>query len=397
MRANKSAKAGAALWSGAMRTLTFNSVVGSGAMGTVYHAELRAPQGFARTCAVKVMKSAQGDHEQFVTRMRDEARLLGMLQAESILGVSELIRVEGRDAVVMEFVDGADLSDLREGSSMPPRALAELGAELAGTLHRAHVAVHPRTGEPLRVIHRDVKPANIMVTKLGGLRLLDFGVARAAFGGRESHTHGLVLGTLNYFAPEIFVGTELTPAVDMYGLGLTLWEAAAGRDWGQPVVKRAQYAARVERRLASLSPDYAPLTDVLRGLLAFDAADRMGGEEAEAALLTLADALRGAGLRTWARDAVSSVLKARATSSREDPLVGRTIELGGGEALGANKTKAPPSVKTAVAVTPVSPVTPKPKAGGVPLWAMAAIGVVLGVAIAAALLVLAGGAFWLSR
>src|SRR6186713_2623586 len=142
-----------------MRTLTFNRVVGSGAMGTVYHAELRVPRGFSRTCAVKVMKSQGPDHDHFRGRMRDEARLLGMLQDEQVLGVSELVTVEGRDAVIMEFVEGLDLSEVIRAGKMPPKALAELGAEVAGTLHRAHSAKHPQTGAPLRVIHRDIKPA----------------------------------------------------------------------------------------------------------------------------------------------------------------------------------------------------------------------------------------------
>ena len=120
-----------------MRTLTFNRILGAGAMGTVYHAEMRTPGGFARQCAVKVMKSTSPDQQHFRARMRDEARLLGMLQDEQILGVSELVRVVGQDCVVMEYVDGVDVSDLIRKQPVPPRALAELGAEVAGTLHRA--------------------------------------------------------------------------------------------------------------------------------------------------------------------------------------------------------------------------------------------------------------------
>ena len=119
-----------------MRTLTFNYIIGSGSMGTVYHAELRVPGGFRRQCAVKVIKSQGPDREHFVSRMRDEARLLGMLQDEQILGVSELVSVDGSDGVIMEFVEGVDLHALLEAHRVPPRALAELGAEIAGTLHR---------------------------------------------------------------------------------------------------------------------------------------------------------------------------------------------------------------------------------------------------------------------
>jgi serine/threonine protein kinase len=308
-----------------MRTLTFNRIIGSGAMGTVYHAELRVPRGFSRTCAVKVMKTSGPDHEHFRGRMRDEARLLGMLQDEQILGVSEMVQIEGRDAVIMEFVEGVDLSEVIQKSPVPPRALAELGAEVAGTLHRAHASRHPQTGELLRVIHRDIKPANIMVTSRGGVRILDFGVARAAFASRESQTQGLVLGTLNYFPPEILVGNDPTPAVDIYGLGLTVWECATGRDWGAPRVQRVQFERRVDRRIAELGEAHAPLVPVLRQVLQWDPELRPDGGGLERMLLAASEQCGGQGLRTWSRDVVPQLLSGRTVKVQSDLLVGRTI------------------------------------------------------------------------
>lgn len=296
-------------------------------MGSVYHAELRAPHGFRRACAVKVMKPVGGEHAHLVERMRDEARLLGLLHDEQILGVSELIRVNGQDAVVMEFVEGADLSDLREIAPMPPRALAELGAELAGTLFRAHTAMHPSTGEHLHVIHRDVKPANIMVTSRGGVRLLDFGVARAVFGGREAQTRGLVLGTFNYFPPEIILGAEPSPAVDIYGLGISLWECAAREEWGTPVMQQSRFERRVDRRLTGLPDGYAPLAPMLRAMLQFEPEDRPTGDQVEAQLLKIADELAGAGLRTWARKVVPKSMSSRTVNKPDDDLTGRTFDV----------------------------------------------------------------------
>ncbi len=311
-----------------MRTLTFHRIVGSGAMGTVYAAELRVPRGFSRSCAVKVMKTHGPEHDHFRGRMRDEARLLGMLQDESVLGVSELVEVEGRDAVIMEFVDGVDLSEIIRHGPVPPRALAELGAEVAGTLHRAHVATHPQTDRPLSVIHRDIKPANLMITTRGGLRVLDFGVARAAFGSRESQTQGLVLGTLNYFPPEVLAGSEPTPAVDIYGLGLTLWECASGRDWGAPRVQRAQFERRVDRRIDELDAAYDPLVPVLRQVLQWDPELRPDGGAVERMLLSAADECSGTGLRRWGREVIPGLLSARKVEVQEDPLVGRTVSIG---------------------------------------------------------------------
>jgi serine/threonine-protein kinase len=312
-----------------MRTLTFNRIIGSGAMGTVYHAELKTPGGFVRPCACKVMKASGPDRDQFMSRMRDEARLLGMLQDEQVLGVAELVNVGDRDAVIMDYVEGIDLAELIKRHRVPARALCELGAEIAGTLHRAHKARHPSTGRPLNVIHRDIKPANIMVTPRGGIRLLDFGVARAAFADRESQTQGLVLGTLNYFPPEVLAGSEPTPAVDIYGLGLAMWECATGTNWGSPQAQQKRFESRVDERLAQIGSDYKDLEPVLRSILQWDPMLRPDGGVVERALLHAAGTAPGDPLRVWARDVVPQALAERDAEAKRirDELVGKTFEV----------------------------------------------------------------------
>lgn len=310
-----------------MRQLTFQRVLGSGAFGTVYLAELTGERGFRRTVAVKVLLPGQPDSESFVSRVRDEARLLGLLHDEHILKVLELVRVGERDAVVMEFVEGVDLSGLvSSGQRPPPRALAELGAAVAGALHAAHTARHPNSGEPLNVVHRDVKPANVMITDRGGVKLLDFGVAQARFAARESRTGQFVLGTLNYMAPEYIITGDVSPAADVYGLGLTLWEAAVGEVFGQPKLKEEAHVRRVEEHLARLTSTHAELTPVLRPMFAWDPTARPDASTVEGQLVAAADRLSGTGLRSWATSHVPAAIdRARKDAKDTVGLVGQTV------------------------------------------------------------------------
>jgi len=309
-----------------MRELAFIRSLGSGAVGTVYLADMVSGQGFRRQVAVKVLMGSQPGAEQFISRMRDEARLLGLLQDERILEVSELVRVADRDAVIMEFVEGINLLELVErGMSTPPRALAEIGAMVAGALHKAHTATHPVSREPLNVIHRDVKPANIMVTVRGSVKLLDFGVARAHFEARESFTGQLVLGTLNYMAPEYIVTGEVTPAADIYGLGIALYESASGKIFGQPRIRRKRFEAAVSEALESIRESHGELLAILERMLVWAPEQRPSGSELEHDLMVAADELRGSSLRSWAASQIGPMLEAR-RGQGEDPvdLVGRT-------------------------------------------------------------------------
>lgn len=311
-----------------MRQLTFKRTIGAGAFGTVYQAELQTGRGFQRQVAVKVIQARGPDGDMFLSRIRDEARLLGLLQDDAILKVLDMVRIDGVDAVVMEYIEGVDLDSIAKDTGAPsPMALAELGALVAGALHRAHTAVHPADGSPLGVIHRDVKPANIMVTRSGGVRLLDFGVARAKFEARESYTGQLVLGTLNYMAPEYIVTNQLSPAADIYGLGLSLYEAATGQVFGQPKVRQDSHQRRLDERVAALSESAPALALAVERMLAWDPAQRPDGAEAERLLWEISSGSRGPSLRQWATSAVPRVLDGRPVAQDDLGLVGRTVPL----------------------------------------------------------------------
>ena len=219
-----------------MQSLYFLNTVGSGAFGTVYLAELSMGQGIRRNIAVKVLMCENAGHKQFISRLRDEARLLGLLQGDSIIQVLGLVKIKGMDSILMEFVEGVDLdSILKKHKVLQPRTAAELIATAADGLSKAHLATHPRTGQPLGVVHRDIKPANLMLTISGNLKICDFGVAQASFAARESITNAEDgLGTLKYMDPFYYKSGKLTPQMDVYGLGLILLEMIIGRQFGNP-------------------------------------------------------------------------------------------------------------------------------------------------------------------
>jgi serine/threonine-protein kinase len=311
-----------------MRSLSFTRTIGAGAFGTVYLAELVSGKSFRRPVAVKVLNRDRPDSEEFLARFRDEARLLGLLQDDAILKVLDMVQIEGADAVVMEYIEGTDLDTLVKAGHRPGlRALAEIGGQVAGALSRAHRAIHPSTRQPLNVVHRDVKPANMMITSVGVVKLLDFGVARARFDARESFTGHMVLGTLNYMAPEYIVTGEVTSAADVYGLALSMWQAAIGEPFGQPKTRQDGHEKRVVANLERLKPAYTPLVPLLRRMLVWNPAERPDAAEVERTLMDLADQAGGPSARSWAQPLVTAILTQRHPAADTASLVGRTVPI----------------------------------------------------------------------
>jgi len=312
-----------------VRSLSFTKTIGAGAFGTVYKADLTTGQGFRRQVAVKVILADHAEKEMFITRMRDEARLLGLLQGDHILKVIDLLSVNDRDAIIMEYIEGIDLSDALKAGELPPmRAILEIGAIVAGTLEQAHAARHPESGEHLGVVHRDVKPANVMITGSGSLKLLDFGIAQARFEARESQTGQMVLGTLNYMAPDYIISGEVTPAIDVYGLGLTLFELATGEVFGQPTLREDWHNKRLIERLEVVAAIHFKLSKLLEAMLHWEPESRPTCSECESALLTIADEMRGPSLRRYAADVVPSLLAKREPAPDQENLLGTTLTLG---------------------------------------------------------------------
>ena len=152
-------------------------------------------------------------------RFAAEARLLATLDHPNLVHLYDAIDGDDLAVLVMEFVDGPPLTKLLDGRPLPPDRVARLGSEVAGCLAYLHAR---------GVVHRDVKPANILLGSDGVARLADLGIARLVDATRLTAT-GTSMGTPTYMAPEQLAGAAVGPAADVYALGLVLLEARTGR------------------------------------------------------------------------------------------------------------------------------------------------------------------------
>jgi serine/threonine protein kinase len=287
------------------------SALGEGGFGAVYRGELIGASGFTKQVAIKLLNAEASAFEDFAARLRDEARLLALLNHRAIVHVEDLVRIDGCWAVVMEFVDGADLKELLGLGPLPPRPTCELAAEVASALQVAHDARDPRSGQALGIVHRDIKPANIRVTPSGEVKVLDFGVARAAFDDREAQTREMTFGSMGYLAPERFDGRD-TPAADIYALGVVVLEALTGAPLGQLSVHPERHGLKVRERLATLGAevdtDFGPqVASLLERMLAYDVASRPSAEEVAEAFQDLLIEAPGPWLKRWIPDLLERV------------------------------------------------------------------------------------------
>lgn len=199
--------------------------VGSGGTAEVYRAEVEGASGFAKTLVVKCLRPALADEPELVEGLAREAKLAQRLHHGNIVQVLDFGVEDGRPYVVMEHVDGCSLHELladlrRRGERMElPEALFVV-EEVAAALRYAHGLVDDR-GVPLRLVHRDVKPRNVLVSREGVVKLADFGIAKLADDGGDT-LPGVVKGTPTWLAPEQALGRGVDARTDVFALGLLL-------------------------------------------------------------------------------------------------------------------------------------------------------------------------------
>ncbi|MDQ3660138.1 MAG: protein kinase [Actinomycetota bacterium] len=187
----------------------------AGGMGTVYEA---TDERLNRRVAVKLLKEELVDDPRFVERFRREARAVAGLSHPNIASVFDFGADDGRDFIVMELIEGQDLAEMLRSGPLEPSRAAAIAAQSCDALAHAHAA---------GIVHRDVKPGNIIVADSDRVKVTDFGIARA-IGETTLTATGSVLGTAHYLAPEQASGDSVGPASDQYAMGVVLFEMLTG-------------------------------------------------------------------------------------------------------------------------------------------------------------------------
>jgi predicted Ser/Thr protein kinase len=220
--------------------------VASGGMAVVYRA-IQDPLG--RTVAIKALKSSAALEENVVTRFEREAKSLALLQHENIIHVYDFHRERGALFIVMEYVQGIDLYDMLEKCGRLPYDVAAI---IAMQVARALDYVHYRG-----IVHRDIKPANVMISRQGGTKLMDFGIARDTSFGDLTEA-GTGIGTPAYMSPEQVLGDKLDARSDIFSLGVLLYQMVTGK---KPFVederRSAMHKIRLEKHVGArkLNPE----------------------------------------------------------------------------------------------------------------------------------------------
>lgn len=214
--------------------------IGAGAFGRVYRAEVRGDMGFVSDFAVKVLDSnVVHTNPNVAAQMADEARLLSQLDHPNIVKVIDFKHVDhfvlgDVYMMVLEFVRGVDVAEVLEHIAerreyIPASAVLHMGLMVADALTHAHSLVS-RDGKALGLVHRDLKPHNLMVNFRGQVKILDFGIAKAKSARMAAATQeGQTKGTVFYMSPEQLAGESLDGRSDLYSLGTILFELLLGR------------------------------------------------------------------------------------------------------------------------------------------------------------------------
>jgi serine/threonine protein kinase len=207
--------------------------VAAGGMAEVFRGVAESMQGFKKNIAIKRILPALTKNKKFVAMFLDEARLSLVLQHANIVQVFDIAHTDDTYFIVMEYVDGVDLKALMEwrrkiNRRIPIAHTLYTIMEICKGLSYAHELLNPDTGKPLGIVHRDISPPNVLISKQGEIKVVDFGLAKAT-SQIETTDPGVVKGKMSYLSPEAARGEEVDAAADIFAVGILLYEMLTGK------------------------------------------------------------------------------------------------------------------------------------------------------------------------
>jgi eukaryotic-like serine/threonine-protein kinase len=303
--------------------------LGAGGMANVYLAE---DQELGRRVAIKILNDRHANDEQFVERFRREAKNAAALSHPNIVSIYDRGEAEGTYYIAMEYLDGRSLKELIIARGDAPVAVVvEYARQILSALRFAH-----RHG----IVHRDIKPHNVLVDGEGRVKVTDFGIARA--GASQMTEAGSIVGTAQYLSPEQARGTDVDQRSDLYSLGVLMYEMLTGVvpfDGDTPVEIAMKHLSRTPEPPSSKRPEVPPDLDmVVMRALAKDPADRyQNAEEMEADLDRVA---RGVGVAPETAETATQIMRSPLTG----PLSATAATMITPPRRGGGSAALPPSV-----------------------------------------------------
>jgi len=225
--------------------------IAAGGMAEVFRAESAGLEGFKKLVAIKRVLPHLSEKKKFISMFLDEARLSAHLSHSNCVQVFDIGVGDNAYFIVMEYVDGADLKAVletlkKQGRELPVEEAVFICIKICEGLCYAH-ELTDHEGRPFAVVHRDVSPPNVLMTKYGEIKIVDFGLAKAS-SQLEKSEPGIIKGKFSYLSPEAALGKDVDHRTDIFAVGIILWEMLGGRrlflgDTDFATVKLVQQAA----------------------------------------------------------------------------------------------------------------------------------------------------------